>query len=224
MGEGEREAALDRLRVASSLEAHADRELVIEAASERLDLKLALFASLDGIVSREAILASNTSSISITRLAAATRSPGRVLGLHFFNPAPVMGLVELVSGMATTEAALEAASALVRGLGKTPVRIRNSPGFAVNRILCPMINEAVFALAEGVASAAEIDQAMRLGANHPMGPLALCDLIGLDVELAIMQVLQGAFGDQKYRPAPLLAEMVEAGRLGRKSGKGFFEY
>ncbi len=218
------DAALGLVHAGSDLAGHSDRELVIEAASERLDLKLSLFASLGSIVKPDCILASNTSSISITRLAAAVPSPERVLGLHFFNPAPVMALVEVVRGLDTSDATAQAAEALARDLGKTPVAIRNSPGFAVNRILCPMINEAIYALADGVATAAELDEAMRLGANHPMGPLALCDLIGLDVELAIMQVLQAGFGDPKYRPAPLLVEMVEAGRLGRKTKRGFFEY
>lgn len=218
------DAALGLVHAGSDLAGHSDRELVIEAASERLDLKLSLFASLGSIVKPDCILASNTSSISITRLAAAVPSPERVLGFHFFNPAPVMALVEVVRGLDTSDATAQAAEALARDLGKTPVAIRNSPGFAVNRILCPMINEAIYALSDGVATAAELDEAMRLGANHPMGPLALCDLIGLDVELAIMQVLQAGFGDPKYRPAPLLVEMVEAGRLGRKTKRGFFEY
>lgn len=218
------EAALGLVHSGADLGGHRDRELVIEAASERLELKLSLFASLGSIVKEDCILASNTSSISITRLASAVPFPGRVLGLHFFNPAPVMALVEVVRGLDTSDGTAQAAEALARDLGKTPVSIRNSPGFAVNRILCPMINEAIYALSDGVATAAELDEAMRLGANHPMGPLALCDLIGLDVELAIMQVLQAGFGDPKYRPAPLLVEMVEAGRLGRKTKRGFFEY
>lgn len=218
------DAALGLVHSGADLAGHRDRELVIEAASERLELKLSLFASLGSIVGADCILASNTSSISITRIASVVPFPERVLGLHFFNPAPVMALVEVVRGLDTSDGTARAAEALARDLGKTPVAIRNSPGFAVNRILCPMINEAIYALADGVASAAELDEAMRLGANHPMGPLALCDLIGLDVELAIMQVLQAGFGDPKYRPAPLLVEMVEAGRLGRKTKRGFFEY
>jgi len=220
----QRQAALGRIRTSSELGAVAGCALVIEAASENLTLKLELFRQLDALLSPEALLASNTSSISITRLAAATRRPGRVLGMHFFNPVPVMGLVELVRGRQTDETAFAAAEAIVRKIGKTPVRVRNSPGFVVNRMLCPMINEAIFLLAEGVASAEQIDDAMKLGANHPIGPLALCDLIGLDVELAVMQVLYEEFRDPKYRPAPLLVEMVEAGLLGRKTGRGFYEY
>jgi len=170
------------------------------------------------------VIASNTSSISITRLAAATKRPAKVIGMHFFNPAPVMALVELIRGLQTSDETYAAVEALTKKIGKAPVQVRNSPGFVVNRMLCPMINEAIFALAEGLASAEQIDQAMKLGANHPIGPLALCDLIGLDVELAVMQVLFEGFKDPKYRPAPLLVEMVEAGYLGRKTGRGFFTY
>lgn len=224
MTQQDADAALGRIRTEVRLEAHADREIVIEAATERTDLKLALFKALASIVGPETLLASNTSSISITKIAAVTANPGRVLGMHFFNPAPVMALVEVVRGIKTSQEAASAAEELARRAGKTPVNIRNSPGFAVNRILVPMINEAVFAYAEGVASASAIDEAMKLGANHPMGPLALGDLIGLDVVLAIMQVLQDGFGEPKYRPAPLLSEMVEAGLLGRKTGQGFFKY
>jgi 3-hydroxybutyryl-CoA dehydrogenase len=197
---------------------------VVEAASENLDLKLELFAALSDIVPDHAVLASNTSSISITRLAAATKRPDRVIGMHFFNPVPLMALVELIRGLQTSDEAYALAEAAAKAVGKTPVRVRNSPGFVVNRMLCPMINEAVYALAEGLATAEEIDNAMKLGANHPIGPLALCDLIGLDVELAVMNVLYDGFKDPKYRPAPLLVEMVEAGYLGRKSGRGFFRY
>ena len=202
----------------------ADCELVIEAATENVDLKLRSFADLDKTLKPEAILASNTSSISITRLAAATQRPGQVIGMHFFNPVPLMALVELINGLQTSAGTYAEVEALAKSIGKTPIKVKNSPGFVVNRMLCPMINEAVFALGEGLATAAEIDEAMKLGCNHPIGPLALCDLIGLDVELAVMQVLYEGTKDPKYRPAPLLVEMLEAGYLGRKSGKGFFEY
>ncbi len=201
-----------------------DCDLVIEAATENLELKLKLFASLDGLAKPGAIIASNTSSISITRLAAATRRPDKVIGMHFFNPVPVMQLVELIRGLATANETYAAVEAVARQLGKTPVQVKNSPGFVVNRMLCPMINEAIFALSEGLATAQEIDDAMKLGCNHPIGPLALCDLIGVDVQLAVMQVLYEGFKDSKYRPAPLLVEMVEAGYLGRKTGRGFYSY
>ena len=216
--------ALSLIQVSTDLASLADVDLVVEAATENLALKLDLFARLDGIIKAEAILASNTSSISITRLAAATRRPGQVIGMHFFNPVPVMQLVELIRGLQTTDATHAAVEGLTRAIGKCPVQVRNSPGFVVNRLLCPMINEAIFALGEGLASAQEIDDAMRMGCNHPIGPLALCDLIGLDVQLAVMQVLFDGFKDPKYRPAPLLVEMVEAGYLGRKSGRGFHRY
>ena len=170
------------------------------------------------------MIATNTSSISITRLAAATKRPERVIGMHFFNPVAVMALVELIRGLQTSEETYASAESAVRRVGKSAVQVKNSPGFVVNRMLCPMINEAIFALGEGLASAQQIDEAMKLGANHPIGPLALCDLIGLDVELAVMQVLFEGFKDPKYRPAPLLVEMVEAGYLGRKTGRGFFKY
>jgi 3-hydroxybutyryl-CoA dehydrogenase len=199
-------------------------DLIIEAATENLELKLKLFAQLAELAGDTGILASNTSSISITRLAAATKIADRVIGMHFFNPVPVLQLVELIRGLQTSEATYAAVAAVAKDIGKTPVQVKNSPGFVVNRMLCPMINEAIFAFAEGLASAEEIDSAMKLGANHPIGPLALCDLIGLDVELAVMNVLFDGFKDPKYRPAPLLVEMVEAGYLGRKSGRGFFSY
>ncbi len=216
--------ALARIRTSTDLAALKDCELVLEAATENLELKLGIFKQLDELAAPPAVIASNTSSISITRLAAATRHPERVIGMHFFNPVPVMALVELIRGLQTSPQAYAAVEALVRKIGKSPVQVRNSPGFVVNRMLCPMINEAVFALAEGLASAEQIDEAMKLGANHPLGPLALCDLIGLDVELAVMQVLFEGFKDPKYRPAPLLVEMVEAGYLGRKTKRGFFQY
>jgi 3-hydroxybutyryl-CoA dehydrogenase len=216
--------ALSRIQASTDLASLGGVGLVVEAATENLSLKLDLFARLDDILGADAILASNTSSISITRLAAATRRPGQVIGMHFFNPVPVMQLVELIRGLQTTDATYAAVEGLTRAIGKSPVQVRNSPGFVVNRLLCPMINEAIFTLGEGLASAQEIDDAMRMGCNHPIGPLALCDLIGLDVQLAVMQVLFEGFKDPKYRPAPLLVEMVEAGYLGRKSGRGFHRY
>jgi 3-hydroxybutyryl-CoA dehydrogenase len=216
--------ALGRIKTSTDVAAIAAADMVIEAATENLDLKLQIFAQLDAAARPEAIIASNTSSISISRLAAATKRPDKVIGMHFFNPVPVMQLVELIRGLATADATYAVAEAMTRKLGKTPVKVRNSPGFVVNRMLCPMINEAVFTLQEGLATAAEIDEAMKLGCNHPIGPLALCDLIGLDVELAVMNVLYEGFKDSKYRPAPLLVEMVEAGYLGRKTGRGFFTY
>ncbi len=216
--------ALGRIRTFTDVAAAKDCQLVIEAATENLDLKLKIFARIDQILAPGALIATNTSSISITRLAAATRRPDKVIGMHFFNPVPVMALVELIRGLQTSEQTFAAAEALAKKIGKTPVQVRNSPGFVVNRLLCPMINEAIFALGEGLASAEQIDQAMKFGANHPIGPLALADLIGLDVELAVMQVLYEGFKDSKYRPAPLLVEMVEAGYLGRKTKRGFFRY
>jgi 3-hydroxybutyryl-CoA dehydrogenase len=197
---------------------------MVEAIVEDTDAKVDLFRRADGTLPPGAILASNTSSISVTRLAAATKRPDRVIGMHFFNPVPVMQLVELIRGLATSDDTYAAVEAITKRIGKAPVKVRNSPGFVVNRLLCPMINEAIFALGEGLATAAEIDEAMKLGCNHPIGPLALCDLIGLDVELAVLNVLFEGFKDPKYRPAPLLVEMVEAGYLGRKTGRGFFTY
>jgi 3-hydroxybutyryl-CoA dehydrogenase len=215
---------LARIATATSTDALAGCDLVVEAATENLDLKLKIFAQLDAVAGPGAIIASNTSSISITKLAAATKRPDRVIGMHFFNPVPVMALVELIRGLQTSDATYAATEAVTKQLGKTPVQVKNSPGFVVNRMLCPMINEAIFALGEGLATAQEIDDAMRLGCNHPIGPLALCDLIGVDVQLAVMQVLFEGFKDSKYRPAPLLVEMVEAGYLGRKTGRGFHSY
>ncbi len=224
MSAQQKDAAMACITTVNSIDKLADCDLVIEAATENVDLKLRIFADLDRIVKPEAILASNTSSISITRLAAGTQRPGQVIGMHFFNPVPVMALVELINGLQTSAATYAAVEEVAKAIGKTPIKVKNSPGFVVNRMLCPMINEAVFALGEGLATAAEIDEAMKLGCNHPIGPLALCDLIGLDVELAVMQVLYEGTKDPKYRPAPLLVEMLEAGYLGRKSGKGFYDY
>ena len=202
----------------------ADSDLVIEAAVESLDLKLELFAMLDGLCKPEAVLATNSSSLSITAIGAATKRPDKVIGMHFFNPAPVMKLVEVIRGQKTSDEVFDAVSALCTAIGKVPVEVNEAPGFVVNRVLIPMINEAVGILADGVASRDDIDNAMRLGANHPMGPLALGDLIGLDVCLAIMEVLHSEFGDDKYRPHPLLRKMVRANLLGRKTGEGFYKY
>jgi 3-hydroxybutyryl-CoA dehydrogenase len=224
IGAEERAAALARLHRAPDLRALAECELVIEAVSEREALKREVFRELDAIVRPDTILASNTSSISITRLAAATRRPDRVVGMHFFNPVPVMRLVEVVRGVDTSDATVARVRDLALALGKTPVEVRDYPGFVSNRLLMPMINEAAYALMEGVATAEAIDQVMTLGANHPMGPLALADLIGLDVCLDVMRVLHEGFGDDKYRPCPLLVNLVAAGRLGRKTGEGFFKY
>ena len=224
MTEAEKAEVMARIATTTDVGDFAGCDLVIEAATERLDLKLDLFARLDAAMQPGAILATNTSSISISRLAAATRRADAVVGMHFFNPVPMMTLVELIRGLQTSDETYAAVETVAKAIGKTSVQVRNSPGFVVNRLLCPMINEAVFALGEGLATAAEIDEAMKLGCNHPIGPLALCDLIGLDVELAVMQVLYEGTKDPKYRPAPLLVEMIEAGYLGRKSGKGFYDY
>ena len=224
MSAGDKAAVLARIKTSTDVAALKDCDLLVEAATENLELKLKIFAQLDALAKPDAILASNTSSISLTRVAAATKRPDKVIGMHFFNPVPVMQLVELIRGLATSDTTYAAVEAITKRIGKAPVKVRNSPGFVVNRLLCPMINEAIFALGEGLATAAEIDEAMKLGCNHPIGPLALCDLIGLDVELAVLNVLYEGFKDPKYRPAPLLVEMVEAGYLGRKTGRGFFTY
>jgi len=224
MTEAEKAAAIARIRTTAKPEDFRDCDLIIEAATENQDLKVRILQNVDSIARPEAIIATNTSSISITRLAAATRRPERFVGMHFFNPVPVMALVEIISGLRTSQATVDTVTELAKRLGKTPIGVKNSAGFVVNRILCPMINEAIFTLQDGLASAEEIDAGMKLGCNHPIGPLALCDLIGLDVELAVMEVLYNAFSDSKYRPAPLLKEMVDAGLLGRKTGRGFYVY
>ena len=219
-----RAAALARIRGTTDYAALGGSGLVIEAATENLELKLRILKQVDALATPDTILASNTSSISITALAAVVSRPERFVGMHFFNPVPLMALVELIRGLQTSEATVAAVRAFAGRLGKTPIVVRNSPGFVVNRILCPMINEAIFALQEGLASAEDIDNGMRLGCNHPIGPLALADMIGLDVMLAVMNVFYADFNDPKYRPAPLLKEMVAAGYLGRKAKRGFYRY
>ncbi|HUX45690.1 MAG TPA: 3-hydroxybutyryl-CoA dehydrogenase [Terracidiphilus sp.] len=224
LAEAEIEPVLARITPTVEREALKAAQLVVEAAPERLELKAEIFRSLDGILGPEAILASNTSSISITRLAALTGRPERVIGMHFFNPVPVMALVEVVRGLATSDATNEAVHALARRLGKTPVAVNDAPGFVSNRVLMPLINEAAFAVMEGVATPEAVDEVFKLGMAHPMGPLTLADFIGLDVCVDILRVLQEGFGDPKYRPCPLLVKMVDAGWLGRKSGRGFYTY
>ena len=219
-----RKAALARIQGTTDYANLAATQLVIEAATENLELKLRILKQVDGLAGPGTIVASNTSSISITQLAAATSRPARFVGMHFFNPVPMMALVEVIRGLQTSDETVTAVRSFAERLGKTPVVVKNSPGFVVNRILCPMINEAIFALQEGLASAEDIDSGMRLGCNHPIGPLALADMIGLDVLLAVMNVFYADFNDPKYRPAPLLKEMVAAGYLGRKTKRGFYAY
>jgi 3-hydroxybutyryl-CoA dehydrogenase len=217
-------AARGRLRAAGTLAELSGADLVVEAVVERFEVKRQVFAELDRLLGESAVLASNTSSISITKLAAQTRRPDRVIGMHFMNPVPVMQLVEIIRGLQTSQPTWDLVEATTRRLGKTPVEVHDSPGFVSNRVLMPMINEAIFCLAEGVGRPEAIDEVMKLGMNHPMGPLALADLIGLDVCLDILRVLHEGLGDDKYRPCPLLVKMVDAGWLGRKSGRGFYDY
>lgn len=220
----EADAALGRIETATAVADVKSADLVLEAATEDTDLKRRIFADLDGLCPPETILASNTSSISITLLGAATRRPDKVIGMHFMNPVPVMKLVEVIRGHDTSDQTHDTVVALARELGKTPVTVSDYPGFIANRVLMPMINEAVYCLMEGVAEKEAIDEVMRLGMNHPLGPLALADLIGLDVCLSILEVLHRELGDDKYRPCPLLRRLVAAGHLGRKAGRGFYNY
>ncbi len=220
----DKDQALGRIKGSTQYGDLAACDLVIEAATENLGLKIKILQQLDGLLGPDAVLASNTSSISITQLAAATGRAHRFIGMHFFNPVPMMALVEIIRGLQTDDATHDAVFALAEQLGKTPITVRNAPGFVVNRILVPMINEAFFVLAEGLATPEDIDAGMRLGCNHPIGPLALADLIGLDVCLAVMDVYLQEFGDSKYRPCHLLKELVAAGRLGRKTGRGVYDY
>jgi len=220
----QKDAALERLTTSTVLDGAGQAELVVEAASEHPETKFRIFRDLDRSAPSGAILATNTSSIPITTIGAQTGRPGQVIGMHFMNPVPLMPLVEVIRGVETTDATAARTIEIAQGLGKTPVEVNDSPGFVSNRVLMPMINEAIFCVMEGVATPESIDTVMKLGMNHPLGPLALADLIGLDVCLAILQVLHRDLGDDKYRPCPLLARMVAAGRLGKKSGRGFYDY
>jgi 3-hydroxybutyryl-CoA dehydrogenase len=222
--EEERSAVLQQITLSTSLENAEDVDLAVEAAVESMDIKTKIFEELDRVTPGDAFLASNTSSLSITEIAAITKRPGQVIGMHFMNPVPVMKLVEVIRGLQTEDDTYEAACDLVRRVDKTPVEVNDSPGFVVNRVLIPMINEAMYCVYEGVTTPAGVDKVMKLGANHPMGPLALADFIGLDTCLAIMEVLYEGFGDSKYRPCPLLRKYVRAGWLGKKSGRGFYAY
>src|SRR5512136_221491 len=219
-----KDEALARITSAVGLGALADRQLVVEAVVESLDVKVAVFRELDKLLAPEAILASNTSSISITKLAGATSRPEKFIGMHFMNPVPVMQLVEVIRGIATGDETFRTVEALAKKLGKVPVEVNDSPGFVSNRVLMPMINEAIYAVYEGVGSAEAVDTVLKLGMNHPMGPLTLADFIGLETCLAILRVLHEGLGDPKYRPCPLLVKMVDAGWLGKKAGRGFYTY
>jgi 3-hydroxybutyryl-CoA dehydrogenase len=220
----EKQASLGRIRTATDDQAIANADIVIEAIIEKFDAKQALFQKLDGLAPKQCVLASNTSSISITRIAASTKRADKIIGMHFFNPVPVMALVEVIRGIATSDDTYQRVEDLAKRMGKTPIEVNDYPGFVSNRVLMPMINEAIFALYEGVATAEAIDGVMKLGMNHPMGPLQLADFIGLDVCLAILRVLEEGFGDPKYRPCPLLVKMVDAGWLGKKTARGFYTY
>ena len=220
----DKDAAMARIKGSTSYDDLKPAQLVIEAATENYDLKVKILKQIDALVAPEVIVATNTSSLSITKLAAITSRADRFIGMHFFNPVPMMALVEIIRGLQTSDATHAAVHAMATALGKTPITVKNAPGFVVNRILVPMINEALFVLAEGLATPEDIDAGMKLGCNQPIGPLALADMIGLDVCLAVMEVYLSEYGDSKYRPCPLLKEMVAAGRLGRKTGQGVYKY